>query len=445
MAAPKANVRQEAIGVLERCWRERCSVDPLLAAAQARLNDHRDRQLTAAIVRGVLRRLRGLDWVLARFSKHPLAKMRPLPLSALRAGVFQLLYMDRLPAAAVVNETVKALRVKRQPRWLTGFVNGLLRRVAREREEVMAALDEAPLGVRLNHPDWLVERWRRRYGEEGVRRICAANAGEAELCLHINGSAAAYHERLRAAGIEAAAGRYLPTCLRLPAYRGPVAALPGYDDGAFFVQDEAAQLLTCLFSPIEGPVLDACAGVGGKTAALARRFGAGAVTAVEPHAGRSSLLGENLRRLGLEGVRVERTAIADFAAAKEGRDFAAVLVDAPCSGLGVTGRHPDIRWNREAADIPRYQERQRAILTAAAALVRPGGELVYATCSTEPEENEAVVSAFLQREGDFMVVEAATRLPETARPLVDESGFLRTVPGPEMSDGFFAALLTRRL
>lgn len=447
----RKSLRALAIELLGR-WEEKG--EPLAAAlegAAAGLSDLRDRQLLYALVYGVVRWQGYLDWAIARFSSHPPAKMKARTRAALRIGLVQLLVLDRIPAAAAINETVQALRAGRQPKWLTGFVNGLLRNVERQRHELATPWREPeklPLAARLSHPQWLLDRWRRRYGSERMIAIASANNEPPPLCLRINTariSVAEFMEVCRQKGVPAEKGSLAPTAVRLPDYSGPVARIPGYETGWFLVQDEAAQLVTFLAGPFLAGLsyLDACAGLGGKTSQWAALLPANSsLVAVEPSPKRRRQLQENLTRLGLtEKVTVHAGELGGVRAASE--DYHSTLVDAPCSGLGVIRRHPDIRWNRHPEDLGRYQQMQSALLAEAAALLLPSGVLVYATCSIEPEENDQVVARFLVEHPDFTVSDAREFLPPAAGILVDESGFFRTLPGERGLDGFFAARLVR--
>ncbi|HSR36899.1 MAG TPA: RsmB/NOP family class I SAM-dependent RNA methyltransferase, partial [Desulfurivibrionaceae bacterium] len=213
--------------------------------------------------------------------------------------------------------------------------------------------------------------------------------------------------------------------------------------GLFQVQDEAAQLATLLLGDLlPAPYLDGCAGLGGKTSHIAQRLPLGGeVVAVEPHGGRRKLLRENLDRLGLDATIVAGE-LESFAHARPS-PFHGILIDAPCSGLGVVGRQPDIRWQRREADLPRYAVRQRELLDQAAIMLAHGRALVYVTCSTEPEENDEVVAAFLAAHSEFLLADAKPFLPDTAQALVDAQGFLRTLPHQGL-DGFFAARLEKK-
>ena len=213
------------------------------------------------------------------------------------------------------------------------------------------------------------------------------------------------------------------------------------------MQDEAAQLVSLLLSPLQPgkSYLDGCAGLGGKTSHLAQFLPAGSqLFAVEPHIGRIKKLKENLARLQLDrSMTIVEGGIDDVLPEMEQR-FAGVLIDAPCSGLGVIRRHPDIRWNRQPEDLLHYQDKQLSILTSGAKLVSPGGALVYVTCSTEPEENDEVIEAFLAKNPAFQAVNCTDKLPEAASLLVDQKGFFRTLPGQHDMDGFFAAKLIKK-
>nr|WP_320010464.1 16S rRNA (cytosine(967)-C(5))-methyltransferase RsmB [uncultured Desulfobulbus sp.] len=407
-----------------------------------------DRGLVKTLVYGVLRQKEYLDQIIRRFSKHPLRKMKPRTLMALRIGVYQLLFLSRIPESAAVNTTVNALKGSKQPSWLIGFVNGLLRNVARKRKDLPSSqqLSEADPPV-LNHPSWLIERWQREYGMDTVRAICAANNCEPLLSLRGNrrkGSRQALKELMEKSGIKVDAGFFSPQALIVKEYPGSIASLPGMGEGRFQVQDEAAQLASLLVGelPDGGRVLDGCAGLGGKTSHLAELLPlGGTVTAVEPDSRRYRLMRENILRLGhQQSVIAVRSNLENFATTRP-QPFDAILIDAPCSGTGVIRRQPDIRWNRSPEDFIQYQLVQLGLLATAVKLLRPGGTLVYATCSLEPEENHRVIEQFLDQFSTFTIENARKYLPENAHRLIDAQGCLRPNPADGL-DGFFAARLT---
>lgn len=409
-----------------------------------------DRQLAVMLVQGVLRQLQYLDAVIGRFSKVPLAKMKPLTRMALRVGVYQLIFLDRIPDSAAVNETVKVLKKERQPPWIINFVNGVLRTVVRSRESLPPPDGKDEKGNPfLNHPEWLVRRWQAQYGSETTGRICRVNNREPVLVIRTNTlktTSAELARLLTDSGCEVQPGQYAPHSLVLHSLPGPVAALPGYEEGLFHVQDEAAQLAGMLLAPFEtgARCLDACAGLGGKTCHLAQLLPLDTeLVAVEPSRNRFRVLEQNLMRLELDRrVEVFNGGLADFAQAEPGR-FHRILVDAPCSGTGVIGRHPDIRWNRRQEDLPGYQQLQLALLDLAASLLMPGGLLVYVTCSMEPEENQQVVEKCLEGHADILRTDSRKFLPPPAAQMVDREGYFSPTPADGL-DGFFAARLVRK-
>ncbi len=451
--------RSTALEVL--CRWEEMGMPPIARLLEEELRrfplpDPRDYGLVMALVYGVLRRRGYLDWVIADFSRHPLGKMKCRTLQALRVGLYQLVFMDRIPASAAINETVRALKTARQPHWLTGYVNGLLRNISRNIAKLPspdAASDRLPLSRRMSHPAWLFERWQKRYGRARTMDICQCNNTEPPLSLRVNTEIVTvdrFIKKLARAGIRARPGCFAPAAVRLSEYNGPVAGIPGYAAGFFQVQDEAAQLVSCLLTPLaSGKIyLDGCAGVGGKTSHLAQMLPddglAARLFAVEPNNRRLQLLKENLTRLQLSSrVNIIHGGLATLRVDKGG-GFAGVLIDAPCSGLGVIRRHPDIRWSRQPADLLRHQQKQLALLAATAPLIKAGGVLVYAVCSMEPEESDEVVAEFLADRPEFILSECKDFLPAAARELVDGRGCFRTVPDTRGLDGFFAARFEKR-
>ncbi len=407
--------------------------------------DSRDVSLVMAMVYGVVRWQGYLDGLNARAASHPLKKMKPLTLAALRIGLYQLLFMDRIPESAAINETVQALKAARQPKWLIGFANGLLRNLARAKATLPPPDDAAAM---LSHPAWLVERWHGLFGPERTRLICGANNSLPVLTLLVNRKRITrdgFLDLLRQNSMCGEQGHFAPDAVRLPNFQGGIAELPGYAEGLFLVQDEAAQLVCHLLAPFtRGAYLDACAGLGGKALHLAQVLPeSGRVVAVEPSQKRQTLLKANSQRLGGVEMEIHGTTLQEFAGQRQGA-FAGVLVDAPCSGLGVIRRQPDIRWQRSLAALQGYQLKQRELLGAAAGLVEQGGVLVYATCSIDPMENDAVVAAFLNEHPEFSITQAQEFLPEAARGLCDEAGFLKTTAEQGL-DGFFAARLQKKI
>jgi 16S rRNA (cytosine967-C5)-methyltransferase len=406
-----------------------------------------DRQLATNIIYGLLRSRESLDIMLQHLCNQPLKKFHPFILQALRVGLFQIMYLDRIPESAAVNESVKAVQAAHLPKRLHGFVNGVLRNSIRKREELLALI-ENPARPVLNHPDWLTQRWEKQYGQEETIRICRQNNEQAAFSLQINSCVTdreTFRKTLHEDRIKSRSGIYCDDTLILEDFHGAVSELPGFNEGYFQVQDQGAQLLAYLLGPMvqNGEYLDACAGVGGKTSVLVQmaKHAQAKISAVEPTKARRGKFKENMKRLHPElDTPLFPGTLQEFAASTS-RRFHGILLDAPCSGTGVIRRHPDIRWNRRLEDFTRYQQTQLDLLQTAAALLHPEGTLVYATCSLEKKENEQVIEQFLKNNRDISLSDCTSALPAATQAFVSK-GFFTPLPGPEI-DGFFGARLTK--
>jgi 16S rRNA (cytosine967-C5)-methyltransferase len=410
--------------------------------------DPRDRRLAAELAYGVARWRFRLDFGLKAVTGRRVKDLDRRARTLLRLGAYQLAFTTRIPAAAAVDETV---RLAGRDAALKGFLNGVLRTLARE------GLPEPPsgpegLGPRLGLPDWLARRWLATYGPEGAEARGRQAAQPPPLTLRVETARVtpeALAERLAQAGTTVTPSAVLPGALRV-AGDVPVPNLPGYAEGLFYVQDEASQLVGLLADARPGErVLDACAAPGGKTTQLAARVGPeGEVVAVERDPGRRRRLTGNLERLQVKNVRVVAGDAAGLGPdALPDAPFDRVLLDAPCSGLGVLGRHPEGRWWKDADGIAACAREQGRLLLALADRVRPGGRLVYAVCTGEPEETTQAVAAFLSARPDFAPVprdEAAAALPAPAARWLTAAGHLDTAGNDAGMDGFFAACLTRK-
>ena len=400
------------------------------------------RGLKRSLVYGTLRWHFRLDALLRRLAERPPERMPPTLRALLEVGLFQLLSGETAPHAAVA-ETVGAARELGHAR-ATGFVNAVLRRFQREREVLLAAVD-TDAAVRTAHPAWFVERLRReRPGD--VDAILGANNGHPPLWLRINrrrGTLAASAAALEAAGFTVSPHPLAPDALRIePA--ADVRALPGFAEGRLSVQDAAAQLAVELLAPEPGErILDACAAPGGKTCHVLERLDDRCeLTALDVAEPRLARVQESLDRLGLTAnLRVGDA--ADPAAWWDGRAYDRILLDVPCSATGVIRRHPDIKLLRRAADVAGLARRQALLLRTAWRLLRPGGTLLYTSCSVLKAENEDVVRAFLLATPEAVdrTVEATRGWP--ARPAGEGPGYL-VRPGEAGMDGFYYACLSRR-
>ncbi len=440
-----------ALRVLERVQRAGAYADLLLHAQLGHSTlSAQDRAFATELVYGTLRWRGRIDFHLSRVLNRDLEKLEPLVATALRLGAYQLLFSDRVPASAAVDESVRCIRAAGAER-AAGLVNAALRRLAREHESVeLPALERDPL-AHLTHalslPAWLAARWLEDYGAEQAAALADACNAIPPLTVRANRrrvSPEALLAELRERFPEAAPCRFASHGIVL-GRRGNPAVDPAFLAGRFTVQDESSQLVVALLDPQPGErVLDTCAAPGGKSSAIAECIGdTGEVVAIDRHSGRLDLVRRHARRLGLEHVRsVVRDAtrpLSDLAAEPA---FDRVLVDAPCSGLGTLRRNPDARWRVRAGDPARLADTQRAILRHAAAVLRPGGVLVYSTCTLLREENEAIVEAFLNECPDFSLA-TSVGAPAEVRPLIGSDAFLRCLPHLHDSDGFFAARLER--
>ncbi len=404
----------------------------------------RDSAFILELVYGTLRNRSRLDWALNQLSLQPLHKTDPLTRNILRLGAYQLLFLDRVPSSAAVNTSTElAKNHGKKP----GYVNGLLRNLDRKRGAIVYPGPADPvrqLAVLYSHPEWLVKRWVQRYGAELATSLLRENNHPAPLVVRTN-SLRTTRNGLKAAfasqGVEARETRYATTGVEILSSPG-LRSVPAYDRGWFIVQDEAAQLISFLLSPLPGEtVLDACAAPGGKTTHLAEFMqNKGTVVALESDSRRMTRISENSQRLGTTIIVPVQGDARNF---REGK-FDKILIDAPCSGLGVLRRHPDGRWSKNEQIIEERAVVQWQILENCAGLLKPGGALVYATCTTEPEENEEVVGNFLAKHPEFTLDDPRLYLPASAGKLVDNKGIFRTFPDEPAMDGFFGVRMVRK-
>jgi 16S rRNA (cytosine967-C5)-methyltransferase len=443
-----AAARRAAFRALRALSAGRVDLGEALARERDPLPDARDRALATELVTGTLRWRGAIDYQLQRLSSKPLKKLDPAVLDALRVGAYQLLFLERVPVSATVNDSVDL--VKRAG--LTsagGFVNAVLRRLAREQGSLpwpdKANLIEH-LAVVHSHPAWLVRRWVDRYGPEAAEQWLRFNNETPAITLAPNrfrSTREGLAKLLSAESVDTRPTRVAPHGLVVT--NGRPLASAAFASGVCLVQDEASQIVPELLRPQPGQVLlDACASPGGKTVALAADVApAGLVVATDVRPKRVQVLADTTQRMGAANVRIVHmgaTAPLPFGDAV----FDGVLVDAPCSGLGTLRRDPDIRWRRTPDHFAALASVQTDLLERLARVVKPGGTLVYSTCSSEPEENEHVVTAFLERVPAFRVHPLGLAdLPEAIAQLQTPEGYLRTTPLAGL-EAFFAAILRKQ-
>jgi 16S rRNA (cytosine967-C5)-methyltransferase len=440
---PLDKPREQALAILRR------AEDGVFAGAlleQARPSfSPLDNAFILELVYGTLRNRERIDWALDQFSKKPVRKTDPWTRNILRLGAYQLLFLDRVPASAAVNTSTElAKHHGKKP----GYANGLLRNLERNRNAVAWPGPADPvkhLSVLYSHPAWLVRRWVERFGVEAAEALLASNNQPAPLTVRTN-TLKTTREELKASlesqGVWTRETAFSPAGLEIVSSHAGITTLQAFQDGWFMVQDQAAQLVGMLLAPKPGEtVLDACAAPGGKATHLAEMMkDEGTVVALESDPRRIERIRDNSRRLR---TTIILPVVGDATTFREGT-YDKILIDAPCSGLGVLRRHPDGRWTKSEKTIREKQALQRKILENCSRLLKPGGALVYATCTTEPEENEEVINAFLAGHPEFALDDPRPHLPASAGKLVDDKGFFRTFPAELEMDGFFGARMVKK-
>ncbi|MBF0358819.1 MAG: 16S rRNA (cytosine(967)-C(5))-methyltransferase RsmB [Magnetococcales bacterium] len=438
----KPNPRLLAVEAVVRVTRDKL---PLALASEADGLETRDRGLAFEIAFGTIRYLSLLDAILASCINRPIAKKRHFLQAVLRTALYQARYM-RVPDRAAVNEAVALLKLSPEQAH-SGFVNAVLRRAVKVDPELIINAVKGKsesLALRYGHPGWLVKGWLASETKEQVVARMKANNSPPVLTLRSNTLKIGREALLKALEIDdAVAAPHTPDAVLLPS-GGSVEGLVGFSKGWFAVQDQAAQWVSRLLAPKPGDyILDACAAPGGKTAHLAALAqGEVKIVAVEKYPSRIERLEENLKRLQISRVQVRLGDVRDTALLA-GKMFDKILVDAPCSGTGIIRRHPEIKWRRRPQDIVALVEEQAGILAAVAKLLRPGGVLVYATCSVELEENSQQVGAFLAKHPGWRREPVNKEMDLLPPGAISIDGDFSVEPGQFAMDGFFAARLLR--
>ncbi len=410
----------------------------------------KDKRLCNTLIFGVLRHRESLDWIIRAFSNIAINKIKLKPLYLIRLALFQIIHLDRIPAFAAINSSVE-IGKKECGRKTAGFINAVLRKAEKHHSTLQlpeASKDPAVfISVSCSLPLWLAEKWVLAFGVEQTIRLCRQINTIPMITLRANTlktDRAILETHLSKSTEAIAPTKYAENGLRFTHPDIPIHDLEPFKNGWFQIQDEAAQLVTEFMAPLPGEtVLDACSGLGGKTGHIAQMMGdKGTLVAVDIESRKLETLVKETQRLGItilqtRAVDLIKTTVKDFKTY-----FDRVLVDAPCTGLGVMQRNPDTKWKRTSHDITRLSGRQKKILNAAANLVKPGGLLVYAVCSCETEENEDVIHAFLNKRKDFSIDKDVDSGKFSV--FMTAEGFLKTYPHPHGMDGFFAARLKRK-
>lgn len=457
-----APARVAAYEILSAVTAGRADLPGAIALARAGLHDDRDRALAAEIATGVQRWRAALDHLIVELSKRSIDRLDPEVVEILRLSAYQLLHLTRVPASAVVHDAVELTR-RAGKTSASGFVNAVLRAISRKRTNLPLPSRPGDLtdrdaalsyfSITLSHPRWLAARWYDRLGFEAAEAWLRFNNRAAPLTLRANRirmTPAQLADRLVAGDVQTRAGRFAPDALLVD--EGYPLRGAGLDDGWFVVQDEASQLVALLASASPGArVLDTCASPGVKTTAVAAAMASqapagmpgmpGMIVACDVRERRIDLLRRTVAATGAN-VRIVQADLLEPLPFSRG--FDSVIVDVPCSGLGTLRRDPDIRWRRRETELPAFAAAELTMLRHASEAVIPGGRLVYATCSSEPDENDAVVEAFLRGSPEFVAIDARDAAPALPPAVVDERGHLRTQPHLHDLEAFFAAVFRRR-
>lgn len=428
--------RAAAFDILLRVERDAAYATELLHSKKIDELSVADRGLTHEIVMGVLRWQSSLDTAIAAQASQPLRKLDREVLIALRIGAYQLRFLDRVPANAAVNESVELVKRARK-RSAVPFANAILRKLTKDPQPAPFAT----IAENFAHPEWIVERWVANYGDTVAEAICRHDQqipGTAVRLPFDPVRRKAVEVELQRSGISLEPGKLLHAARRVTG--GDVRHTAAFERGEVWIQDEASQLVALLAGGGK-KILDCCAAPGGKTAVLAERNPAAQIVALELHAQRAALLRQ---RVQAANVSVETADVTTYAPAS----FDCVLADVPCSGTGTLAHNPEIKWRLQPSDLTELQQRQVAILRAALRQLAPGGRLVYSTCSLEPEESETVVEQVLPSGVELLDLhpelsqigaEISLSHPES----LVRGKFLRTLPGIQDCDGFFAAVLRK--
>lgn len=458
-SSTKYSPRTVALSILLTSQRHDRALDELLDQRVKSAPDSRDRALIMELVYGVLRRQEILDWRLNALLTKPLPKLPAMVQMLLRIGAYQLLFLDRIPASAAVHETVELTKASSQQlgRDWSALVNAVLRnliRLPRPTPPDLAILPAEHLSISYGIPLWLSKRWLARMGYAQAEVACQAASAIPSITLRVNRSRLTRDsllEQFIRAGVTAHPTGISPVGVTLDKGQ-EVSSLPGFETGDYYVDDEAAQLIPPILDAQPGEsILDACAAPGGKATHLAELMGdRGTIVALDSKASRLDLLRDNCRRLGLHSIVPivgDARRPSDWPRELTGSRHAGlplfdrILVDAPCSGLGVMRRHPESKGQRPESTFVRHQVLQRQILESVALCLRPGGVLVYSTCSTEMEETEEVITRFCKAYPGWMRESVAPWLPPAALPFVTEQEALSTMCNRVGMDGFYAVRL----
>ncbi|WP_088228492.1 16S rRNA (cytosine(967)-C(5))-methyltransferase RsmB [Desulfosporosinus sp. FKB] len=444
--------RGMAVQILTRVEVEGAYANLLMQKTIARLSDARERQFVTLLVNGVLKHRLTLDYALRLHLSKPMSALPHEVRAILRIGAFQLLFVEKVPPAVAVNESVELAKSFAK---FTGLVNVVLRKVLTKGWDIPwpdAKRDAVRyLSVRYSHPEWMIQRWLKRWGKEETEAFCQANNEPAPTWIRTNTlkiSRQDLADLLIRDGITVELGERVPESLRIQNF-GSLEGLETFKAGLFTVQDESSQIIAHVVAPEAGQhVLDACSAPGGKTTHLAQMMNnEGVILAFDVHAHKLELIEQLAQRLGITCIETQLGDARHLPGIRLDSQQR-VLVDAPCSGLGVLRRRADLRWRKAEQDLGDLPLLQFAILERAASCVEVGGDLIYSTCTIEPEENFELVKKFRSAHPEFEAVNLVDALPFKLKDTRDiqqaAKGMLQLLPQRHGTDGFFLAKFHRR-
>ncbi|NLV89069.1 MAG: 16S rRNA (cytosine(967)-C(5))-methyltransferase RsmB [Tissierellia bacterium] len=408
----------------------------------------KEENLIREIVYGVLENDLYINYIISKASKTPLKKIHPKILIILKMGIYQLLFMDRIPSRAAVNESVELAKIHGH-KGTVGFVNGILRNIDRNNNKFLEIREKDKsnyISIKFSHPKWLVDRWINEFGDEFTEKLCRANNSYSKLNIRVNSLKTSKKElknKLEKYGFNISDGKYSDDILIID---NPVrlTETEEYKLGYFIIQDESSALVGQIMDPKEGStVLDLCSAPGGKSTHIGQLMkNKGRVLSMDFYEHKIKLIEENARRLGVDIVE---TFVGDATKFNESlvniADY--VLVDAPCSGFGLIRRKPEIKWNRKEEDIEELVKIQRSILNNAKEYLKVGGILVYSTCTIEKEENIKMVNQFIEENNNFRLVNFENLVDGLEKEESLKQGFIQLYPHIHNTDGFFIAKMMK--
>lgn len=439
-----SGVRGTAVKILNRIDRTDAYLDKLLENELINSDlKSTDKALLYELVHGIVRWSGRIDWILNSFYKGQLSKCAPNVKNSLRVALYQILFLNKIPDYAAVNEAVEFIK-RVQGQKAADLTNAILRNIIRNKSSLRYPDPEEDLLEYLSsyysHPQWMIKKWLQRFGREGTEALLEANNERPTLTLRVNTLKTDIEQvksLLDSVGLKYESGKFFSDFLHLKSMTN-ITDWEYFSKGYFNIQDESTALSCRLLDVRPGMrVLDLCAAPGGKTSYIANLMNnEGEVVAIDKYESRLKILIKNMTRLGLRNIRAVEADALEF----NDEEFDRVLLDAPCSGLGTLSKKPDIKWKRDLQDIRKLNSLQYELLEKGATLVKPGGVLVYSTCTIEPEENFEIVKKFIQKNTNFVISDSVNCFPDV---LKDENGCIQSLPHIHRIDGAFSCKMER--